>query len=99
MNEGADTQISTSAACKPEGCDFGSSTVARIVYAPTAKSGCVLSDAVAERPVFLFHLDEGDENIFRPDLQRRRQPVGDRLVERLLLRHRAPFVEEDLHHD
>src|SRR3984885_14338478 len=67
--------------------------------APTDRSGCVLGDAVAERPVFLFHLDEGDENIFQPDLQRSGQPFGDRLVERLLLRHRASLVEEYLHHD
>ena len=45
----------------------------------------VLRRAVAERPVLLLDLDEVDEDVVRPDADRRRESIRDGLIERFLL--------------
>jgi hypothetical protein len=48
-----------------------------------------LRDAIAERPVLPLDLDEADKDILPTEAERPGEPVGDRLVERLLLVERA----------
>ena len=59
----------------------------------------VLGDAIPERPVFLFDLDQADEHILRLETDRLLQTLGNGLVQRLLQLDCATFVQRDLNHD
>jgi hypothetical protein len=50
----------------------------------------VLRFAVAERPIFLFHLDEIDKYVFASKLESVMQLIGDRLVKGTLFLNCAP---------
>jgi len=57
---------------------------------------CILSYAVAERPVFLRHFHKTNEHILQANLQAIVQTVGDSLVEALFHLHRAAAVQRYL---
>ena len=57
---------------------------------------CVLGDAVAERPILLWHFDQIDQHVFRADLHRFHQKINNALVECLLHLHGSAAVQRDL---
>src|SRR5258706_13770737 len=62
--------------------------------------GRVLRHAVAERPVFLLHLDQADEHVLDANTQFSVEPLCQGLVEGFLDFDRAAFVQRDLNdHD
>src|SRR5215471_17554204 len=56
----------------------------------------VLRDAVAERPVFLFDLDEVDDDVLAPQADACAEAVGDGLVEGLFGLDGPSVVEGEL---
>src|ERR1700735_3992286 len=59
----------------------------------------VLRLATAERPVFLRHLDQIDENILPAQLQGFMQAVGDSFIEALLHLNRTAAAQRNLYKD
>ena len=53
--------------------------------------------SIAERPVFLRHLDEIDQDVFFAQFERCVQAVGHCFVKALLHLDRSTTVERDLH--
>src|SRR5580658_1012075 len=73
-----------------------SSGTARERAIASANSSRVLRHPVAERPVLLLDLDKADEDVLAAQAEPAREPVGDRLEERLFLLDRPPLVPGDL---
>src|ERR1700722_992179 len=94
MKEGADEQISTSSGRYRSSSDALGTTAVCISGSRILRR--VLRDAVTERPVFLLHFHQPDEDILTPHFQFGGKSIGDRLVQRLLLIDRTALVEEDL---
>src|SRR5262249_14543926 len=59
----------------------------------------VLRLSVAEGPVLLLHLDQGNEHVLLPETEALVQTVRDRPVERLLQLGAPALVEDDLDED
>src|SRR5262249_56011028 len=63
--------------------------------AGVASSG-VLRQALAERPILLFHLHQVDEDVVGPQSGVSRQPLGDAGKQPELLRHAAGIADGEL---
>ncbi len=62
----------------------------------SARSRCVLSFSIAERPIFLRHFDQVDQDIFFAQLEAFVQAIGHRFVKTLLHLDRSAAVQGDL---
>src|ERR1700722_7465740 len=83
----------------PTICTSTSSSIVRARATAFANNSRVLRDSIAERPVFTFALDQTDEDVFPAQAERGREPVGDRLIKRLLLIDFPALVPGDLDND
>src|ERR1700733_7071318 len=80
----------------PTTCTSTSNSMVRARATAFANKSCVLRDSIAKRPVFPFDLDQADEDVLPPQAERSREPVGDRLIKRLLLLDRPALVPGNL---
>ncbi len=78
------------------GDESGDAEIAGGLEPEARRASGVLHLAVAERPVFLRHLDQVDHDVLQPHAELRVQVVRDSAVERLLHFHRASLVQRDL---
>src|SRR5580704_11955240 len=80
----------------PTTCTSTSNSMVRARATAFANNSRVLRDSIAKRPVFTFDLDQTDEDVLPAQAKRGREPVGDRLVKRLLLLDCPALVPGDL---
>src|SRR6202451_4388780 len=80
----------------PTTCILISNSTAQAGAIAFASSSGVLRDPIAERPVLTFGLDQADEDVLSTEAEGGSEPVGDRLVKRLLLLDRPALVPGDL---
>src|SRR5580658_6933995 len=80
----------------PTTCILMSNSTAQAAATAFASSSGVLRDPIAERPVLTFGLDQADEDVLSTEAEGGSEPVGDRLVKRLLLLDRPALVPGDL---
>src|SRR3984885_13534920 len=80
----------------PTTCILISNSTAQAAATAFASRSGVLRDAIAKGPVLLFDLDEANKDVLSTKAECGREPVGDRLVKRLLLLDRPALVPGDL---
>src|SRR6202020_1747008 len=80
----------------PTTCISISNSTAQAGATAFASSSGVLRDPIAERPVLFLDFDEHNKDVLTTEAECGREPVGDRLVKRLLLLDRPALVPGDL---
>src|ERR1700740_1530496 len=92
MKDGAEVAISTSIGCFAESGDI----VEMASFMGRPRLAGILRLSVAEGPVLLLDLDKIDQDVLGPDARRPGEPLGDCLVELLLLLDHPALVPSDL---